>query len=191
MKRVPRRAMLQGLAAASTGLVALPSQAEEASVPLRLQVSLIQKLILFDRAFRTRSQRTARIVVVHKGGDSERFGRQVAMAFEEKAELGGLPASVERMTWRDPAALAALVRAPLTAFVYLSTGLEAEAPAVAAALAGTSVLTIGATGTMAERGACVGLDLVGGKPKIYVNLGVAKRQNVDFSAGLLSLVKVV
>jgi hypothetical protein len=74
---------------------------------------------------------------------------------------------------------------------YLSVDLEPDAPAIAAALADTNVLTIGATGLMAERGACVGFELEGGKPKIYVNLRVAKAQKVDFRAELLRLVKLV
>lgn len=191
MTRLPRRATLQGLAVACSGLVALPSLAADVSVPIRLQVSLIEKLLPFDRAFRARSGRVARILVVQKGVDSERIGALVASAFEQKAELVGLPVHVERTTWKDPAAFAALVRAHSSAFIYLSIGLEADGPAIAASLADTSALTIGATALMAERGACVGFDLEGGKPKIYVNLRAAKRQNVDFAAGLLNLVKLV
>jgi len=62
---------------------------------------------------------------------------------------------------------------------------------IASALAGTDVLTVGATGAIAEHGACVGFELEEGRPRIYVNLRVAKAQKVDFRADLLRLVKLV
>jgi len=37
----------------------------------------------------------------------------------------------------------------------------------------------------------VGFELEEGKPKLYVNVRVAKAQNVDFRAELLRLVKLV
>jgi len=102
-----------------------------------------------------------------------------------------LPKTVETMDWNSPAVLASAVRARPTALVYFSIELEAEAPAIATALAGIDVLTIGATGAIGERGACVGFELEEGKPRIYVNLRVAKAQKVDFRAELLRLVKLV
>jgi hypothetical protein len=161
------------------------------SVPIGLQSALIGKVAAFDRAFRARSGKTARIIIVHKGGDSARIANQMASALTEMPDIAGLPKSVEVREWNGAAALASAVRALPAGLVYLSVDLEDEAPAIAAALAGTSVLTVGATGAMAARGACVGFELEEGKPRIYVNLRVAKAQNVDFRAELLRLVKLV
>jgi hypothetical protein len=115
----------------------------------------------------------------------------MATALEELRDIAGLPKTVETLEWTSPGALAAAVRARPTGLVYLSVSFDAEAPAIAAALVGTEVLTIGATGAIAERGACVGFELEGGKARIYVNLGVAKAQKVDFQSDLLRLVKLV
>jgi hypothetical protein len=161
------------------------------SVPVRLQCELIGKIAAFDKAFKARSGARARLIVVHKGGDSARIGHQMANALKDLPDIAGLPKTVETLEWTNPAALASVIRARPTALVYFSVGLEADAPAIAAALAGTDVLTVGATGTIAERGACVGFELEEGRRKIYVNLRVAKAQKVDFRAGLLSLAKLV
>lgn len=110
---------------------------------------------------------------------------------KELRDIAGLSKTVETLEWSGPAALVAAVRARPTALVYLSLGLDGDAPAIAAAFAGIDVLTVGATGAIAERGACVGFELEEGKPKIYVNLKVAKAQKVDFRAELLRLVKLV
>jgi hypothetical protein len=128
---------------------------------------------------------------VHKGGDSARIAKQMANAFNETPDIAGLPKSLEMLEWSSTAALASAVHARATALVYLSLDLEGEAPTIAAALAGTSVLTVGATGALAERGASVGFQLEEGKPRIYVNLRVAKAQQLDFRAELLRLVKLV
>jgi hypothetical protein len=63
--------------------------------------------------------------------------------------------------------------------------------AVAKALAGVDVLTVGATAAHAERGAVVGFDLEEGSPKIVANLAQAKAQNVAFRSELLKLARIV
>jgi hypothetical protein len=188
-----RRVLLQGLtAAALEALAGRRARAADVSVPIGLQSALIGKVAAFDRAFQARSKGTARLIVVHKvGGDSARVGHQIAKALDEMSEIAGLPKSVETREWESAAVVAALVRERPTALVYLSLGLEDDAPAIAGALAGLEVLTVGATGALAERGACVGFELEEGKPKLYVNLRVAKAQKVDFRAELLRLVKLV
>jgi len=190
-----RRTFLKGVVG---GMVAVGLQAStrraraaDVSVPVSLQSVLIGKIAAFDRAFQARSGPTARLIVLFKDGDSARVGHQIAAALEQLPDIAGLPKTVESMTWTSPAALAAAVRAKPTALVYLSIGLEAEAPAIAAALAGADVLTVGATGIIGERGACVAFELEEGKPKIYVNLRVARAQKVDFRAELLRLAKLV
>jgi hypothetical protein len=191
MKRPTRRTLLRALVIASVHGVARWANAADVSVPIGLQSTLIGKVAAFDRAFHARSGPRARIIVVHKTGDSARIGRQMASALDEMPDIAGLPKSVETREWESPAALAAAVRERPTALIYLSVGLEAEAPAIAGALAAVDVLTVGATGAIAERGACVGFELEEGKPKLYVNLRVAKAQKVDFRAELLRLVKLV
>jgi hypothetical protein len=180
-----------GLVAVGLQAMTRRARAADVSVPVSLQSVLIGKIAAFDRSFQARSGPTARLIIVHKGGDSARIGHQIANALEQLPDIAGLPKSVETMAWSSPAALAAAVRARPTALVYLSIGLEDETPAIAAALAGLDVLTVGATGLIGERGACVAFELEEGKPKIYVNLRVAKAQKVDFRAELLRLAKLV
>jgi hypothetical protein len=191
VRLVSRRALLHAAAAAAIGGVVRRAHAADVNVPVRLQSVLIGKVAAFDRAFQARSGPTTRLGVVHKGGDSTRIGHQIASALDEMPDIAGLRKSVEMLDWSSPAALASAVQARPTALAYLSLGLEADAPAIADALVGADVLTVGATGLIAERGACVGFELEEGKPRIYVNLRVAKAQKVDFRAELLRLVKLV
>lgn len=191
MKHARRRVLLQALGVACVASVAPWAAAGDVSVPVGLQSALIGKVAAFERAFRARSGKSARIIIVHKGGDSARIGKQMANALNDMPDIAGLPKSIEVMEWSNAAALASAVHARPTALVYLSLDLESEAPAIAAALVGTGVLTVGATGALAERGACVGFQLEEGKPRVYVNLRVAKAQKLEFRAELLRLVKLV
>jgi hypothetical protein len=191
MKLASRRAFLRALAAASVHGLARRANAGAVTVPVGLQSELIGKLAAFDRAFRARSGPTARLIVTHKDGDSARIGRQMETLLQEMPDIAGLSKTVETRAWSSPAALVAAIRERPTALVYLSIDLDVEAPTIAAALAGIDVLTVGATGALAERGACVGFELEEGRPKIYVNLRVAKAQKVDFAHQLLRLVKIV
>jgi hypothetical protein len=191
MSSSSRRAFLQMLAAASVPGWARRASAVEVSVPIGLQSELIRKVAAFDRAFRARSGATARLIVAHKGGDSARLGHQMENALKEIPDIAGLPKTVQTLEWSGPAALVSEINARPTALVYLSVGLEVEAPAIAVALGGSDVLTVGATGAIVERGACVGFELEEGRSRIYVNLRVAKAQKVDFVAQLLHLVKLV
>jgi hypothetical protein len=83
------------------------------------------------------------------------------------------------------------VKSRKAAIVYLSADLDHDAAAVAAALAGGDVLSVGATGAFAEGGTVIGFDLVGGKPKIVANLAAAKAQHVSLKAEFLRLTRVV
>lgn len=192
MKHPSRRSFVRLALAAAVHALARRVEAADVSVPITIQSELLAKIAAFDRGFLPRSGSSARVLVAHlAGGDSARIARQMTGALNAMSDIAGLPKTVEMLEWTSAAALSTIVRSRRTSLIYLSIGLETEAAGIAAALAGTDVLSIGATGTIAERGACVGFELEEGKPKIYVNLRAAKAQKVDFRAQLLRLVKLV
>jgi hypothetical protein len=53
-----------------------------------------------------------------------------------------------------------------------------------------SLLTVGATPEYVESGIVLGFDLVSGRPKLLINLSQARKQQVDFPASVLRLMKV-
>lgn len=165
----------------------------EVSVPAKLQAQLIAKVASFDRNFAARAGGNALILVVHKPSDSSstQLAHQVSAALRDLGDVGGAVKTVEVIDFGGAAALAATCKSRKAALLYLSAGLESDAGAIAAALAGGDVLTIGASGSHAEKGAVIGFDLEGGKPKIVVNQGTAKAQNVAIKAELLKLARVI
>lgn len=185
------RFLLAALALALT-LIA-PTASADVSVPPKLQAQLSAKIAAFDRNFAARAGGNALVLVVFKPGDSEstQLAQQVAAAFGDLGDVGGLPKTVDVVPFADAAALAATCRGRKAALVYLSAGLDRDAGAIAAALAGGDVLSVGATGAHAEGGIAVGFDLDGGKPKIVINLASARAQNVALKADLLKLARIV
>ncbi len=67
---------------------------------------------------------------------------------------------------------------------------DGELEALERALSGVDVLSVSAVPEYVSRGVVLGFELVSGKPKILLDLPRAKRQNVDFSASVLRLMKV-
>ena len=98
---------------------------------------------------------------------------------------------MEIISFKDATALAATCKSRKPALVYLSAGLDRDAAAIAGALAGADVLSVGASGAHAENGAVIGFDLEGAKTKIVVNLRAAKAQNAALRSNILKLARIV
>lgn len=94
-------------------------------------------------------------------------------------------------TYDTPEGLTERCRAESAAVLYVSTGLRREIPAIAEALTGLSILSVGADARYVPKGMVMGFDLVGGRPKILVHLEQAKAQNVKLRSSLLSLAEIV
>jgi hypothetical protein len=173
-------------------LLSFESRAE-VSVPPKLQGQLIARIASFDRNFKDRAGTSARVLLVQKEGDADSIRVVNAMlnVLRDVKEIGGLPQTVVVLSYRSASELAEIVAREKAAIVYLSLGLEGEANAISAALSGHHVLTIGATGIFADRGANVGFDLEGGRPRIVINLGTSRAQHVELKAELLKLAQIV
>jgi hypothetical protein len=190
MKRARHLLAAAALAIASTFAVIAYA---EVSVPAKLQAQLIAKIAAFDRNFAARAGGNALILVVYKPGDAEsmQLAQQLAAELRGGGDVGGVAKTVEVVAYAGAGALAAACSRRSVAIVYLSGELDADASAIANALAGGNVLSVGATGAHAENGAVVGFDLEGGKARIVVNLAAARAQNVALKAELLRLTRIV
>ncbi len=174
-------------------LAVLPTAWADVSVPLKLQAQLIARIASFDRNFGPRSGGNALVLLIEKPGDahSTHVVHALATALRELTDIGGLPKTIQIVDYQDAAALAQTVIRAKPAILYFSVGLEGEMKAIARALNGLDLLTIGATGVFADGGANVGFDLEGSRPKLVINLETAKAQNVDLKAQLVKLAHVV
>lgn len=188
-RRWGRRAFVASL---SCLLLSSPLVAEE-SVPLARQAELVAKVAPYDRAFASRAGDAARVLIAFREGDADSVhaSRTLERAFLDLGTIGGLPVQVTLSPFKGAAALAEACRALKIAILYVAPRLHDDAPAIAAALSGGSVLSVGGDASYVSKRIVLGFELVSGKPKLVVHLDQAKQQGVSFKAEVLKLMRVI
>jgi hypothetical protein len=176
----------------ATSLAGLAVRADDVTVPIALQVDLLGRVVRFERNFGARLNQPAPVVVVEKSGEaaSARAAAQAKVAIVQANKLGGRQASAVIHVFSAVAALRAAASG--AAIVYLMPGFSrSEVQAIAGAFADSSVLTIAAAASDVDAGMVLGFELVSSKPRIVVNLPIARAQRLDFNAQILRLARVV
>jgi hypothetical protein len=168
-------------------------RAEEPSVPVRLQASLLAKLAGYDRNLRARAGDRVRVAILIKPGDADsvRVGEEMSHALGQIAEIAGLPHDEVSLAYTSPDALPEICAAQRIAILYVTPGFDGDALKISHALRNADVLTVAAVARYVSRGIVVGFDALGGQPRMLVHLPQAKAQHVDFQATVLKLMKVV
>ena len=186
-----RRAALVGLVM-GLGLVAATAVAEDVTVPVPLQAELIVKVASYDRNLAARADGRVRFLVVSKrdDADSRRIAALMVNALGPISDIGGLPREVSTYAYASAAELSATCRAQHIAIVYFAPGLDSEVPAIAAALAEQSILSVAAIPSYVPRGIVLGVDVIEGRPKLLLNLEQARKQQVKLRPDVMALMKV-
>jgi hypothetical protein len=174
-------------------LLAAGASRGETTVPLDLQVDLMQRVLRFERGLAGRVGAQVNVAVVSRSGNggSEKTAAQLAKALEKVTEIAGKPVKISSIGFTNAGALKAAVASKGLHLLYLAPGFENDLPAIAAALDGVAVITLTTDGDQVDAGAVLGFELVSAKPRIALNLGQAKKQALDFSSDLFRLARVV
>lgn len=167
-------------------------RAEEAVLPIAIQVELLVKVASYDRNFQQRAGERAKILIVAKpgNGDSARVAAQVEAGLGRASQIGGLPHDEVVTPFQGAAELANAIRAQRAAIVFFGPGFRDDVAAISQALDGVDVLTATAIPDYVQAGIVLGFDVTSGRPELLVNLGQAKRQKVALRADVLRLMKV-
>lgn len=160
-------------------------------LPATLVAQLAMKVASYDRNQAERVKTHPRVLVIDRASDerSVRAATMIAQALRDPEIGKGAP--VEVLGFTSASDLASAIDVWSASIVILTPGLEDAMSAIADAVASKNVLTIGTTGTLAERGAVVGFEVRESKPKIVVNLPRARAQNVVLKPELLALARIV
>jgi hypothetical protein len=173
-------------------LFARHAGAEDVPVPVGLQAELLSKVAGYDRNFAARAGERAHVLLVQRPGDADsaRVVAQMQSALGQVSTIGGLPHDETIVSYAGAAALVSAVKGQHAAVVFFTPGFADQLDALRGALAGVDVLTAAAVPDYVPRGVVLGFDLVGGKPKLLVNITQAGKQNVAFRAEVLKMMKV-
>ena len=177
---------------AALGLVA-PARGDELTVPVDLQVQLVSRIARYERTFAAHASEPATIVVVarSRNPESQRVAAQLVAALSRTAQIGGRPVRVLRHEFTSAAALVAELDRTHATIMYAAPGLSGDMDAIAHALSGHALITISAVGRDVDHGVVLSFDLVSSRAQIVINLGRARSQQLQFSAQLLRLARVV
>jgi hypothetical protein len=166
--------------------------ADEVSVPIELQVDLLERIVRYERTFAAEAT-PVHVVVVSRASSPEslRVTGQLVAGLRRAGSLGGRPVDAGTLSYTTAAALRAEVGASHARIVYLAAGLGDEIGHITTALSGAGVITVSAVGADVDRGAVVGFELVSARPRIVVNLTRARAEQLQFNAQFLRLARVV
>jgi hypothetical protein len=179
------------LAVVAVLFATLPSHAEDVAVPFRTQAQLIVKLAGYDRSLVARPGPRNVLILRTKATASGRAADAILAelrSFDTIASAAHLDRIAEFTSTTE---LRKRVLAESIQILYLCPGLEAQIPAIANELAGTTLLSIGASADHPNLGAVVGFDVHSGRTQLLVNLRQSQRQNVRFHAEFLKIAKVI
>jgi YfiR/HmsC-like len=169
------------------------SGAEDLAMPAQVEASLAGNVAAYDRAFVERAGPKVVIAIVARASDSSstRAAAQMQAAFQGLTDIGGLPHEEFIVPWQDGQSLTEACVRRKASIVFLAPALAGDIDAIVDCLKNLHVLTVAGTLTYVDRGAVLGFDLVSGKPKIVINLPMAKKQGLAFRASLLKLARVI
>ena len=116
--------------------------------------------------------------------------QQMRKALQDIGNVRGHALRVHTLSYAGAAVLASSLRSKGAHVVYIPPGLSQDIPAIAAALAGSGILSFAAVEAHVRDGIVLGVDVADGKPRMSINLRQARLQRVDFPAAILKLAKV-
>jgi hypothetical protein len=190
---VSRRRSLAWLSAGASLLLSRTGAALEPEVPIRLQVSLLDRVIPFDRNFgvRVHGRLSLAVVVDESNEDSVRIGAQLLSELGARERLGDHPLLAVRVPFKSVQGLSDECKRLKAGVVYVTPGVREPIASLAATLLGLKVMTVGTMPEQVSQGLVLGSAVRSGKPRVLVNLSQARLQEVDFRADFLRLAEVV
>lgn len=167
--------------------------AEEISVPIPLQVELLDRLLWYERGLQRSAAKELGILIVTRTNNKEsaRAAAQLGAQLERAKTLAGKSLVFTRVGYESAAQIKKLTIDRRTYLVYLAPGLEDAIGPLASALRGQTVLTVSCVASDVARGAVLGFELASAKPRIALSLARSRDQNLDFAAQLLRVARVV
>jgi YfiR/HmsC-like len=185
-----RHALCAALLSAALPVV---SAAEDLALPAEVEAKLSASVAGYERTMAARASDRVVIAIITNPSDrdSTRAALQLQQGFSEVDRIGKLPHEEFILPWTGGVALTeACVRRKVN-IVFISTGLDHAIEPVVKTLERLGVLTIAGSLPYVMKGVVLGFDLVSGRPKVVINLTMAKKQGLEFRADLLRLARVV
>ncbi len=169
-------------------LLAAMSPARAAEVPVGTQVELLAKILSYDRNLESRVDGALRVMVLERVGSTS---TGLDSQLEAMGKEMGYPVQISHVELQDAESLAKACDSGEPDIALVTDGLGQSVAMVASVLANRDVVSVSLDPDDVKSGIVIGFDLIESRPKILINLPQARKQNVDFSASLLTLAQVI
>lgn len=177
-------------------LLALPAAravSQDMDVPVGTQMSVLVKVIGFDRQLPVRAPTELVIGIAFQSGSrasvlaKEEAQRSLAAVREG---VHGVPIRVETIDL-DGERLDAALRLLKPTFLYVTPLRAADIGAMVVTTRAARVTTMTGVARYVSRGLAIGVSLHNGRPRILVNLEAARLEGADLASELLKLATIV
>ena len=161
-------------------------------MPLDLQLQLVDRVVRYERVWAADPSPLGVLVLRRAGAvESERASAGLVQLLNRAGRLGGRPITVTERGYDGTASLLAQCDRERVLLVYLAPGLGAEVGNIVRAVAGRTILVVSTVGADVDRGAMVGFELAGARPRIAIHLASTRAAGRRFDAQFLRLARVV
>lgn len=192
LRALTRRRLLAFALGAALAGTATDGLAQEAQLPMEVQISLFARIWTFDRRHEARSDDELVIAVIYQGDvRSSLLAKEdfLPAASRLVPSPGGL--RIVEIDYSGPDALEEAIREEGIDLVYVAPLRAVDVGEIAEVARRLSVLTCTGVPDYVSRGIAVGLELSDGRPAILVNREASKQQGADFGSELLELARLV
>jgi hypothetical protein len=175
----------------------LPSSSEaRVSVPEKAQIPIFMKILAYDRTLDERAGNQVHIGVIYSDRNDPEFGENLSKVLDALSEnlgreIKGLPVVFSVVKLDSPEQLARQLQEREIDIVYLTCGLQEDLPGIVEVTRRLDVLTLASEIVYLKSGAALGLHLIKGRPKIFINLKASRQEGACFSANILKLCTIV
>jgi hypothetical protein len=193
----PRRRGRGWVATVLAGLLSVPAAGTE-PMPFKpdVQITLLLKILTYDRSFSVKAKSGVKIGVVYVASDPEsvQVKDEILKTLQLVADrtIKNVPITAVALEYKDPKALAAAVRSGGINVFYIAPG-NADSLTELLRLSHTRGITT-ATGVpeYVQRGVAIGIGIKADKkPDILINLPNSRQEGSEFDASLLRIATVV
>jgi hypothetical protein len=177
------------------GLVPRSLAAQEAPVPVAVQIPILVKILNFDRNLPERADGPLVVGVLFQS----RYRTSANVADEVCRALHALPAgalgemelSCVAIDLDATSALDSALKRKRVQVLYVSPLRAVLLGDVTAVSRAAGITTLTGVPRYVETGLAIGLDMKGERPEIVINLAASRAEGADFTAHLLKLARVV
>jgi len=190
------RAILAQIALLATLLCPRAAAGQEMSTPIDIQLPLMSRILMFDRANVDRAGEETVVGVLYQ----ERFRASTrarddvveTIRSQGITEFGGSPLRLVLIEAEDdPVLLATRILETGVDLLYVTPLRAFDLDTITDIGRQLQVLTVTGVPGYVSNGIAVGVDSRGGRPQILINRGAARDQGADFSSELLKLAEIV